>query len=134
MAYVAIGIVFLLVLGAGITLFVMAQTKESSPATAQDASGDRQAAPFSGPDHTPVGDTAQHAGEQSEAGETVTSNDASAYGGSGGQTSGPRSAGHAPARPAEEPEGGRFKRDPIGGEAEGEPTVDAGEVPHPHRA
>src|SRR4051794_27325381 len=133
MAYVAIGILFLLVLGGGITFLVMAQTKESSPAAAED-SGDTQAAPFSGPDQTPVGDTAQHAGQQDEHGQTVTQNDAERRGGTGDQTSGPHSAGHAPSRVAEEPEGGRFKRDPIGGEAEGEPTLDVGEVPHPRRA
>ncbi len=124
MAYVAIGILFLLVLGAGITFLVMAQTKESSPAAAEDGA-DTQAAPFSGPDQTPVGDTAQHAGELSGAGETVTENDASDRGGSGDQTSGPHSAGHAPSQVAEEPSGGRFKRDPIGGEGEGTTAIEA---------
>jgi hypothetical protein len=131
MAYVAIGILFLLVLGAGITFFVMAQTKESSPSAGEDDSADKMAAPFSGPDQTPVGDTAQHAGQQDDQGQTVTPNDAEQHGGTGDQTSGPHSAGHAPAQEPEEPEGGRFKRDPIGGEGEGEPTLDVGEVPHP---
>jgi hypothetical protein len=131
MAYVAIGILFLLVLGAGITMLVMANTKESAPATGDDE--DAAATPFSGPDETPVGDTAQHAGQQNEAGETYTANDAEVQGGTGGQTSGPRSAGHAPARESEQPAGGRFKRDPVGGEAEGEPAAPVGEVPHPDR-
>src|SRR3954465_8880478 len=133
MAYVAIGIVFLLVLGAGIIFFVMAQTKESSPAAAADDSGETQAAPFSGPDHTPVGDTAQHAGQQDEQGQTVTPNDAAERGGTGRQTSGPRSGGPASQGTNEEPPGGRFKRDPVGGEAEGEPTAPLGDVPHPQR-
>src|SRR3954453_6623446 len=119
MAYVVIGILFLLVLGAGITILVMANTKESSPAAAEDE--DANATPFSGPDHTPVGDTAQHAGQQDEQGETVTPNDAVERGGTGAQTSGPRSAGHGAGQ--EEPAGDRFKRDPIGGEAEGEPAA-----------
>src|SRR4051794_28098711 len=129
MAYVVIGILFLLVLGAGVTILVMANTKESAPATGDDENA--QATPFSGPDHTPVGDTAQHAGQQDEQGQTVTPNDAERRGGTGAPTSGPHSAGHAPAQISEEPEGGRFKRDPIGGEAEAEPTLDVGEVPHP---
>ncbi len=131
MAYVAIGILFLLVLGAGITLFVMANTKESAETTGEDR--DEAATPFSGPDQTPVGDTAQHAGQQDEQGQTVTPNDATERGGTGQQTSGPRSGGRASQGPNEEPEGGRFKRDPVGGEAEGEPTAPIGEVPHPKR-
>jgi hypothetical protein len=129
MAYVAIGILFLLVLGAGITMLVMANTKQSSPATGDDE--DAPGAPFSGPDHTPVGDTAQHAGQQDEQGRTVTANDAQERGGTGGQTSGPRSVGHGAGK--EEPPGGRFKRDPVGGEGEGEPAAPVGEVPHPER-
>src|SRR5690348_13218495 len=129
MAYVAIGILFLLVLGAGITILVMANTKGSAPATADDQ--DALATPFSGQDHTPVGDTAEHAGEHDETGRTVTASDASERGGTGRPTSGPHAAGHGAHRDPEEPAGGRFKRDPVGGEAEGEPTADVGEVPHP---
>jgi nucleoid-associated protein YgaU len=132
MAYVAIGIVFLLVVAAGITILVMANTKQSSPDAAED-SGAHAGTPFSGPDRTPVGDTAQHAGEPDSAGTTQTPQDAEAGGGTGAPISGPHGAGHAPSREAEEPAGGRFKRDPIGGEAEAEPTVEVGEVPHPRR-
>src|SRR3954453_3945208 len=117
MEYVAIGILFLLVLGGGITMLVMAQTKESTPAAGDDDSA--QAAPFAGPDHTPVGDTAQHAGQQDEQGQTVTPNDATERGGTGAPISGTHAAGRATRGEAEEPEG-RFKRDPIGGEGEGE--------------
>jgi hypothetical protein len=100
MIYVVIGILVLLAVGAGIALLVGASTKD--------------AAPFDGPDHTPAGDTAQHAGEQDEAGRTVTHND---------QTHGPT---------GERTEGQhRFKRDPVGGEAEGEPTIEVGDVPRP---
>src|SRR4051794_12592750 len=131
MAYVAIGIVFLLVVAAGITILVMANTKESAPEAATDT--EQAGTPFSGPDRTPVGDTGQHAGEQDEEGATQTPQDAQAGGGTGGPISGPHGQGHAPAREAEEPAGGRFKRDPIGGEAEAEPTIEVGEVPHQRR-
>jgi hypothetical protein len=100
MAYVAIGILVLLVIGAGVMLLVGASTED--------------AAPFEGPDHTPAGDTAQHAGDQDEAGHTTSQADQQ-----GGPT-GERTTGQR-----------RFKRDPVGGEAEGEPTFDAGPVPHP---
>src|SRR4051794_41222513 len=129
MAYVAIGILFLLVLGAGITVLVMANTKESATTTGDDE--DANAAPFSGPDHTPVGDTAQHAGQQDEHGQTVTPNDASERGGTGRQTSGPRSGGHASQGADEEPEGGRFKRDPIGGGGGGGAPAPGGGGPPP---
>src|SRR3954453_16778922 len=129
MAYVVIGILFLLVLGAGITILVMANTKESSPAAGDDENAN--AAPFSGPDHTPVGDTAQHAGQQDEHGQTVTPYDAAERGGTSRQTSRPRSSDHASQGTNEEPPGGRLQRDPVGGQAEGEPTAPLGDVPHP---
>jgi hypothetical protein len=102
MIYVVIGILVLLVIAAGITLLVMASAKD--------------AAPFQGPDHTPAGDTAQHAGEQDEAGQTVETSDQQ----------------HSPTGLRTEG-GGRFKRDPVGGEGEGETAIPA-EVPHPHRS
>jgi hypothetical protein len=132
MEYVVIGILFLLVLGGGITMLVMAQTKESS-STAGEDDGTSGATPFTGSDQTPLGDTAQHAGQQDEEGQTVTQSDAAERGGTGQQTSGPRSGGRASQGANEEPEGGRYKRDPVGGEAEGEPTAPVGEVPHPKR-
>jgi|tagenome__1003787_1003787.scaffolds.fasta_scaffold18491366_2 hypothetical protein len=102
MIYVVIGILVLLAIAGGITVLVTASTKD--------------AAPFAGPDHTPAGDTAQHAGEQDEAGQTVKPSDQQ----------------HSPTGPRTEG-GGRYKRDPVGGEGEGETTVPA-EVPHPHRS
>ncbi|MEA2292988.1 MAG: hypothetical protein QOE86_627 [Solirubrobacteraceae bacterium] len=99
MIYVAIGILVLLVVGAGVMFLVGASTKD--------------AAPFASDDDTPAGDTGQHAGEQDD-GRTVTPNDQQ-----GGAT-GERTAGAA-----------RFKRDPVGGEAEGEPTIEAGPVTRP---
>ncbi len=66
--------------------------------------GSTPASPESG-DDTPLGDTPQHSDQSSHA------------------------EGRGPARQPEEPEGGRFKRDPIGGEAEAEPTIDTGDPP-----
>lgn len=130
MTYAVIALVFLLVLAGGIAFFVMAGTRDSAPAVAEDNTR-RDAAPFTGRDHTPMGDTAEHAGEQRETGETVGHPDAEQRGGTGGPTSGPHATGRGPAQADKEPGGGRFKRDPIGGEGEGESVADVGELPHP---
>jgi hypothetical protein len=126
MELVVIAILFLLVVGAGVTIFVMAGTRDNARATAE---GDDSAvaAPFAGRDHTPAGDTAQHAGEQDAEGRTVTPNDAEDRGGTGEPIS------RQPSRSTEDGVGGRFKRDPIGGEAEGEPAAPVGEPPRPGR-
>lgn len=107
MEYVAIGILALLVIGGGLSVLVLRATRGSTPASPE------------GKDDTPVGDTPQH----SDA-------DADGRGGTGGPTSGQgNTAGRAPSQQADEPEGSRFKRDPIGGEAEAEPTIDTGDPP-----
>lgn len=109
MEYVAIGILALLVVGGGIGLLMMRATAGSTPAS-----------PESG-DPTPLGSTSQLSG-----------GDAEGSGGAGGPTSGQgATSGRTPARDPEEHEGNRFKSDPIGGEAEGEPSVDAGDTPRP---
>lgn len=96
MGYVAIGILFLLVVAAGITMFVLVNTRRSAQVTADDR--ESLATPFSGPDETPLGDTAQH-------------------------SAGPDGSARGPARAVGGE--GRFKRDPVGGEAEGTPTIPA---------
>ena len=107
MEYVAIGILAMLVVGGGISLLVLRATKGSTPASPEDGDG------------TAVGDTQQ-----------LADADAGARGGAGGPTSGQgNTAGRAPSRDPEEAEGNRFKRDPIGGEAEAEPSVDTGDTP-----
>ena len=107
MEYVAIGILALLVIGGGLSVLVMRATRGSTPASPESGDG------------TALGDTPQH----SEA-------DADGRGGTGGPTSGQgNTVGRAPAQQPDEPEGGRFKRDPIGGEAESEPTIDTGDPP-----
>ncbi len=107
MEYVAIGILALLVIGGGLSLLVMRATRGSTPASPE------------GGDDTPLGDTQQH-----------SEGDAEGRGGTGGPTSGQgNTAGRAPAQQPDEPEGNRFKRDPSGGVAEAEPTLDTGDTP-----
>lgn len=67
MGYVIAAIIVVLIVAAGIGLFVRAATTRKGQATI--------AAPDEG---TPVGDTGEHAGEQSREGETVSDPDAEA--------------------------------------------------------
>jgi hypothetical protein len=107
MEFVAIGILAVLVVGGGFIALTFRATRGSTPAS-----------PESG-DPTPAGDTPQH-----------SEGDASDRGGTGGPTSGQgNTASRAPSQQPDEPEGDRFKRDPIGGEAEAEPTIDTGGTP-----
>ena len=64
MGYVIAAILVVLIVGAGITLFVRNATSRKGQATI--------AAPDEG---TPLGDTVEHAGEHSEEGETVSDPD-----------------------------------------------------------
>ena len=107
MEYVAIAILALLVVSGVITGMVLRSTRESSPAS-----------PESG-DPTAVGDTPH-----------LSDGDADGRGGAGGPTAGHgATTGRAPSRDPQEADGNRFKRDPIGGEAEAEPTIDTGDTP-----
>jgi hypothetical protein len=67
MGYVIAAIIVVLIVGAGIAVWVRSATTRKGPTTI--------AAPDEG---TPLGDTSQHAGEQSRTGETVSDPDAEA--------------------------------------------------------
>ncbi|MGI8623903.1 MAG: hypothetical protein ACR2NB_10580, partial [Solirubrobacteraceae bacterium] len=114
MGYVIVAIIVLLVVAGGVTFLVMRATSSGS-------SGSTPASPEPG-DPTAAGDTQQLADE-----------DASGRGGAGGPISGPHPGGREPAQDPDEPAGARYKRDSIGGEGEGESTIDAGEAPQPGR-
>lgn len=123
MGYVLAGIIVLLLIGAFVTYLVLQATRRSSPARARDtAVGDRddRSAAGVGADATPLGDTAEHAGRTSAAGETVGGQDAERSGGTGHPVSGEKSvrSGDEPTAPEA---GRRFQRDPVGGEAEARP-------------
>jgi hypothetical protein len=122
MSYLAVGILFLLIAAGFVTYLVLAATRKSNPASAGDTG-----APGIGTDHTPLGDTADHAGRQTSDGETVAGQDAAASGGTGRPVEGTASTS---ASQDQDPPRGRFKRDPIGGEAEGRPAVPA-DTPRP---
>ncbi len=120
MIWFVIGMLVLLAGGAAV-LFVVLH------ATSADDS-----APFTGDaDGTPTGDTAQHAGEQTSAGETVSGSDADDSGGTGTpQQGGGPGDGDGSDADAPKPEG-VHESGVIGGEAEGESGVDTGSTPRP---
>ena len=124
MLIVVIGILLCIVIGGGVAFFVMRATGEStssSPASPEpgESASSSPAAPEPG-DPTAVGDSPQHA-----------EGDADRSGGSGEPISGPKSGGRGPSLEPDEPARGRYKRDSVGGEGEGESTIDAGEAPKP---
>src|SRR4051812_13954917 len=107
MGYVVVGLLFLLVLAAAAVLFTrLSRTIGDDPVET----------PFSGDDQTPAGDSAEHAGEQDAEGRTTDEVEGD----------------HPLAHPREEPtREGHPKRDPIGGEGEGETVANVGHIPRP---
>jgi hypothetical protein len=68
MEYVIPAVLVLLLVGGFVTFLVLNATRKSGPA----ATGRDEGAPGMGADETPLGDTAEHAGEQTEAGTTAS--------------------------------------------------------------
>jgi hypothetical protein len=123
MEYV-IPVVLVMILVAGfVTYLVINATKKSGP-TAEGGS------PGIGPDPTPLGDTTEHAGRQSESGTTTGDQDAEEAGGTGR----PATSGVAGTSPAgqspDDPDGAAHIARP--GEGEGREQVQfEGEHPRP---
>jgi hypothetical protein len=75
MGYVVAAIVVLLIVAGFVTFLVMNSMRKGAGRTSADPSANqsgRGGPPGIGEDPTPLGDTSQHAGEQSEAGATAT--------------------------------------------------------------
>jgi hypothetical protein len=79
MEYVIPVVVLVLIVAAFVAFMVVNATKKSGPAADRTDEG----APGIGPDETPLGDTTQHAGEQSRHGTTIGGQDAVQSGGTG---------------------------------------------------
>jgi hypothetical protein len=81
MEYVIPLVLVLLLVGGFVTFLVLNATRRGQRATR----GEEQAGepPGVGQDHTPLGDTSEHAGEQTEEGRTVGGQDADEKGGTG---------------------------------------------------
>jgi hypothetical protein len=112
MGYVIAAVIVVLLIGGFVFMLVTNATRKSNVSDAEDPGADQNPLGIVGSDDdTPAGDTSQHAGEQTESGETVGGQDADVHGGSGGSPSG--GAGPHVDRPD-------VARPLIGGEAEGE--------------
>jgi hypothetical protein len=125
MGYVIAAILVVVIVAAGVTVLMLNATRRQRRASVADSgygegTPGSEAAIVAPDDNTPLGDTDQHAGEQTRSGETVGGQDADRSGGSGrpvtdsaGTTSGSRERGGTAAAG----EGG------VGGEAEGGRSV-----------
>lgn len=83
-----IPIMLVLVLVSGVVIFmVLNATKQSKPSEADD-SEDSDPNTMAASDDSPLGDTTEHAGEQSEEGETVEGPEGEGEGKGGGSASG----------------------------------------------
>jgi hypothetical protein len=107
MGYVIAAVILLLIVAAGVTVLVLNATRRQRQASAADSeygegTPGSDMAIVAPDDKTPLGDTDQHAGEQTREGRTVAGQDAEHRGGTGGSAGG---------------EGG------LGGEAEGSRRV-----------
>jgi hypothetical protein len=79
MEYVIPAVLVLILIGGFVTFLVLNATKKSGPV----ADADDEGAPGMGADDTPLGDTTEHAGEQTGHGTTAGGQDADASGGTG---------------------------------------------------
>ena len=117
MGYVIAGIVVLLIVAAGVTVLVLNATRRQRDAAAEDT-GYGEGTPGSdmaivaADENTPLGDTDQHAGEQTREGETVREPEspgregggtAGGEGGVGGEGEGSRSVTPESERLADRP-------------------------------
>jgi hypothetical protein len=118
----AIAIILVVLIVAGfVTFLVMNATRKSDTSDAQDPGADSNPLGIIGSDGTPVGDTDEHAGEQTREGETVGKQDADAHGGTGRPVSrGYAATGDVAAGAPDDPD---TARPVVGGEAEGERSV-----------
>jgi hypothetical protein len=108
MEFVIPVVLVVLAIGGFVTFFVLNATKKSGPAADAD-----EGAPGIGADDTPLGDTTEHAGEQTESGVTASDPESGAR---SGRSTDPDAAAHVGRR----------------GEGEGEERLEfEGEQPRP---
>jgi hypothetical protein len=103
MGYVIAGILVLLIVAGFVTFLVMNTMRKAGDASTDDPSarqGERGGTPGIGEDPTPLGDTTEHAGEQSAGGATESDPEAADRGidPAGGQSE--PAGGEGPQRPA----------------------------------
>jgi hypothetical protein len=114
MGYVIAAVLVLLIVAGFVLFLVTNATRKSNVSDAGDPGADQNALGIVGSDdESPVGDTSQHAGEQTSEGTTVSGQDADAHGGTGAPPG--RFSGAAGKRDAPD-----VAPPVVGGEAEGE--------------
>ncbi len=97
----------LLLVGGVVTFMVLNATKQSKPSEAQD-SEDSDPKSMAATDPSPLGDTTEHAGSQSDQGHTVEDPESGSAGERGGSAQGvDGGAGHADTREDTRPESER---------------------------
>jgi hypothetical protein len=120
MAYVLVAILLVLIVAAVITFMVMNSAKRSNVSDAGDPGREGSPAMLASDPGSPVGDTREHAGEQSGSGTTVADQDADRHGGTGEPQAGYAATGEVGGSEEDE----NVARPVVGGEAEGERSVD----------
>ena len=112
MGYVIAGVLVLLIITGFITFLVTNSMKKNDLSDAGDPGADQNPLGIIGSDeHSPLGDTTEHAGEQNEHGETIGQQDAERHGGTGAPPE------RFDRSSSDDPE---VARPVVGGEAEGE--------------
>jgi hypothetical protein len=122
MGYVIAGILVILIVGAFIMFLVTQSAKRGNVSDADDPGREGSPGMLGSDPGSPVGDTSEHAGEQSGEGETVADQDADRHGGTGSAQGG--YAGTGPAGSDAQRDDEHVARPVVGGEAEGERRVD----------
>jgi hypothetical protein len=108
MTYLIPIIAVLLLVSGVVTFIVLNATKQSKPSESQD-SDDSDPKTMAASDPSPLGDTTEHAGEQSEEGHTVRDPEGAGQGESGGSGQGiDGGAGEAPTGEDTRPESERI--------------------------
>ena len=118
MAYVIVAILVVLIVGGFAMFMVTNAAKRSNVSDADDPGREGSPGMLGSDPGSPVGDTREHAGEQSSEGATVGAQDADRHGGTGGPQRGYAGSGETGRDP--EPDDPRVARPVVGGEAEGE--------------
>jgi hypothetical protein len=120
MAYVIVGILVILIVGAFVMFMVTNSAKRSNVSDADDPGREGSPAMLGSDPDSPVGDTSEHAGEQSGSGTTVADQDADRHGGTGEPQAGYAGTGRIGGPQEDE----HVARPVVGGEGEGERRVD----------
>jgi hypothetical protein len=120
MAYVIVAILVVLIVGGFAMFMVTNAAKRSNVSDADDPGREGSPGMLGSDPGSPVGDTREHAGEQSHSGTTVADQDADSHGGTGGPTEGYAGTGEV-GGPDDDP---NVARPVVGGEAEGERRVE----------